>query len=81
MDSVVVGVSETNRITFQPDAAAGGNVDNVRLQFNRTNPATADKDLVNIRADFVTIKGLTIEDIDSSPTFNNHLIRLEAIGG
>jgi hypothetical protein len=81
MDSVVAGVSETNRITFQPDADAGGNVDNVILLFNRANLANADADLVNISVDFVTIRSLTLEDIDSSHTFNNHLIRLQEIPG
>lgn len=54
LDTLVTGVSAANRITFQPDAASRGNLDNVILQFNRTNPATADRDLVHIRLDFVT---------------------------
>ena len=41
LDDVVAGLSESNRITFQPDAAAGGNVDNVILQMHITNQSTA----------------------------------------
>ncbi len=81
LDSLVAGVSETNRITFQPDESAGGNVNNVILQFNRTNPATADADLVIISVDFVTIQSLSFEDIDSSHTFNNHLLKLKSSVG
>ncbi len=77
LDTLVAGVSAANRITFQPDVASGGNVDNVILQFNRTDPSTADRDLVDIRLDFVTLRNLTLQDIDSSHTFNGTLVRLQ----
>jgi hypothetical protein len=78
LDTLVAGVSAANRITFQPDAASGGHVDNVIPQFNRTNPSTADRDLVRIQLDFVTLRNLTLQEIDSSRFFNTHLVRLDA---
>ena len=77
LDSTVAGLSSTNRITFQPDASSGGNVDNVILQMNRTNAQTADKDLVKVRLDFITFRNITFSDIDSLNLFGNHLVRLE----
>jgi hypothetical protein len=46
LDSLVAGLSATNRITFQPDQAGGGNVNNVIFEMNRTNAFTADLNLV-----------------------------------
>jgi len=66
LDDVVAGLSESNRITFQPDAAAGGNVDNVILQRHITNPNTADQDLVQVKLDFISFKNLTFQESDSS---------------
>jgi hypothetical protein len=60
LDDVVAGLSESNRITFQPDAAAGGNVDNVILQMHITNQNTADQDLVQVKLDFISFKNLVI---------------------
>jgi len=76
LDTLIAGHSSTNRITFQSDASSGGNVDNVILRFNRTDPLTADRDLVLVQLDFVTLRNLTLDDIDSSHTSDNHLIRL-----
>ena len=66
LDDVVAGLSESNRITFQPDAAAGGNVDNVILQMHITNQSTADQDLVQVKMDFISLKNLTFQESDSS---------------
>ena len=66
LDDVVAGLSESNRITFQPDAVAGGNVDNVILQMYMTNQSTADQDLVQVKMDFVSFRNITFQESDSS---------------
>jgi hypothetical protein len=66
LDEVVAGLSESNRITFQPDAAAGGNVNNVILQMHITNPNTADQDLIQVKLDFISFKNLTFQESDTS---------------
>ncbi|MGB5530531.1 MAG: hypothetical protein WBQ32_11240, partial [Ignavibacteriaceae bacterium] len=77
LDSTVAGLSSTNRITFQADASSGGNVDNVILQMNRTNAATADAHLVKVGLDFITFRNITFTIIDSLNIFNSHLVRVE----
>ena len=44
---------------------------------NRTDPPNADRNLVFVKLDYVTLSNLTLDDIDSTHTFDNHLIRLE----
>ncbi|MBK9097157.1 MAG: VCBS repeat-containing protein [bacterium] len=66
LDGVVAGLSETNRVTFQPDDAAGGNVDNVILQMHITDPNTADQDLVQVKLDFISFRNLTFQESDTS---------------
>ncbi len=59
LDSSIAGLSETNRLTFQPDGASGGNADNVILKIdcdNTTGPS--DKEVVYSFRDFVTFKNL-----------------------
>lgn len=75
LDSTVAGLSENNRITFQPDAALGGNVDNVILEMNITDPGTADRWLVSVILDYITFRDLTFRQADNSLSiFNNALI-------
>jgi hypothetical protein len=67
IDGTIAGISPASRITFRPDADAGGNVDNVILQadFNSTsNP----RSLAIVRTDYTTIRNLTFEDADSMDT-------------
>lgn len=77
LDSTVFGLSAVNRITFQPDASSGGNVDNVIFLMHRTNIAITDRDLVKVGLDFITFRNLTFQNTDSLGFINNHLIRLE----
>ena len=78
LDSIVTGMSSSNRITFQPDDAAGGNVDNVVLEMNITDPNTADQELVLISLDYVTFYNITFQEADASQhIFNNLLVELQ----
>ena len=72
LDSTIAGASSINRITFQPDAASGGNVDNVILQadFN----SSSIRILVRLSADYVTLRNLTFKDADSMDTPVGHFI-------
>ena len=77
LDSVIAGVSPTNRVAFQPDAAAGGNVDNVILQadFNSSvDPSLYN--VANVGADYVTIRDLTFRDADSMDVPATYLLRV-----
>jgi hypothetical protein len=65
LDGNILGTSATNRITFQPDETAGGNVENVILRIDRTTQ-TSEGTLVHIKIDHITIRNLTLEDVDSS---------------
>jgi Secretion system C-terminal sorting domain/FG-GAP-like repeat len=77
LDSAIVGLSETNRLTFQPDIAAGGNVDNVVLQVDcEINTGTTDREVVYIFRDYITLKNLTFIDADSADTPAEYLIRI-----
>ncbi|MEJ5263461.1 MAG: hypothetical protein WHT45_12310, partial [Ignavibacterium sp.] len=78
LDSTVAGLSETNRVTFQPDAATGGNVDNVILERNVSNQTTADSRLVLVSLDYITFQNLTFRENDSSLyVFNDILVDLQ----
>jgi hypothetical protein len=80
LDTLIAGHSSTNRITFQSDASARGTAENVIFQFNRTNPNDPERFfLVHIRLDYITLRNLTLRDVDSSHTFDNHLIRFDAL--
>jgi hypothetical protein len=77
LDSAVAGLSSVNRITFQPDAATGGNVDNVILEKNINDPNTANQYLVSISLDYVTFHNLTFKEDDASQhTVYNGLVKL-----
>ncbi|MCU0406198.1 MAG: FG-GAP-like repeat-containing protein, partial [Ignavibacteriaceae bacterium] len=65
LDGTVTGLSADNRVTFQPDENAGGNVENVILRIDRTTQ-TSEGTLVHIKIDHITIRNLTLEDVDSS---------------
>lgn len=78
LDSVVAGISSVNRITFQPDAATGGNVNNVILEMNINDVNTADRHIVLIQLDYITFHNLTFQENDSSlHIFNFALIRFQ----
>lgn len=77
LDSTVAGLSETNKVTFQPDAASGGNVDNVILEMNITNPSTADKGLVLVSLDYITFRNITFQESDASQNYFNFLVQLK----
>ncbi len=66
LDSTIAGVSPVNRITFQPDAVSGGDVDNVILQADFTSSST--RVLVDVRADYISLRSLTFKDADSMDT-------------
>ncbi|MFN3872464.1 MAG: T9SS type A sorting domain-containing protein [Ignavibacterium sp.] len=78
LDSTVAGLSETNKITFQPDAASGGNVDNVILQLNITNTSTADLALVFVSLDYITFRNITFRENDASLNHYNVLVRFQS---
>ena len=67
LDSIIAGVSPTNQITFQPDAASGGNVDNVILQAD-FNTSSNPKVVAFVRTDYTTLSNLTFKDADSMDT-------------
>ena len=66
LDGTVAGLSEENRVTFQPDAAAGGNVDNVILQMNISDVATANPELVSVSLNYITFNNITFQESDAS---------------
>ncbi len=66
LDSTVAGLSETNRVTFQPDAAAGGTVENVILELNISNTSTADMSLVLVSLDYISFRNITFRENDAS---------------
>jgi hypothetical protein len=66
LDGPVTGLSADNRITFQPDDATGGNVDNVILQMNINDLSTANSDLVRVSLDYITFHNLTFQEADAS---------------
>src|SRR5690606_32973678 len=78
LDSTVAGLSPSNRITFQPDAAAGGNVNNVILEMNITDVNTADRHIILVQLDHITFHLLTFRENDSSQhIFNFALVRFQ----
>lgn len=79
LDSVIAGISLANRITFQPDEAAGGNVENVLLQIDQTTQTSTA--VVSIKVDHVTIRNLTLEDVDSAEAGANFLLHIDQYGG
>jgi hypothetical protein len=78
LDSIITGSSSTNRITFQPDAATGGNVDNVILKVDFSNNSLYyEKQIVKVQTDFVTIRNLSFIDADSLDVPASYLIRIQ----
>ncbi|MDT3697739.1 MAG: T9SS type A sorting domain-containing protein [Ignavibacterium sp.] len=76
LDSAVAGLSADNRITFQPDQNAGGNVENVILRIDLTSSSSTA--LVLVRIDHVTIRNITLEDNDSTGFGADFLLRIDA---
>ncbi len=76
LDSAIAGLSEVNRLTFQPDAASGGKVDNVILEIDcEINTGTTDREAAFIFNDYITLRNLTFFDADVMDTPANFLIR------
>ena len=67
LDSIIAGVSPTNRVTFQPDAVEGGTVDNVILQAD-FNSSSNPRILATVHTDYTTLRDLTFKDADSMDT-------------
>lgn len=78
LDSTVAGLSENNRVTFQPDAASGGNVDNVILQLNITNASTADMALVFVGLDYISFRNITFREAETSLNHYNVLVKYQS---
>ena len=53
-------------MTFQPDAAAGGNVENVILQMNISDVATANPELVSVSLNYITFNNITFQESNAS---------------
>ena len=80
LDSIVAGLSSANRVTFQPDVAAGGTVDNVILELTNTMPLTTQS-LVLITINFVSFNSLTIQEHDSSESTSfSNLVQIQREG-
>ena len=75
LDSIIAGISPINRMTFQPDEAAGGNVENVILQIDQTTQTPTA--LVSIQTDYTTIRNLTFQDIDSAEAGARYLLEVK----
>ncbi len=80
LDSIVAGNTAANRITFQPDAAAGGNVSNVILQsdFN-INTNYSEAQIIKVETDYTTIRNLTFKDADSLDTPARFCLKFEGV--
>ena len=74
LDSIINGSSSTNRITFQPDENAGGNANNVLLQIDQISQTSTP--LIRIRTDYVTLRNLTMQDVDSAQAGANYLLSI-----
>lgn len=75
LDSIVAGSSPTHRITFQPDQASGGNVNNVILQCDFNTPSN-ETQIIKVETDYTTFRNLTFKDADSLDTPARWLIRV-----
>ena len=65
IDQQISGASQANPVTFQPDVAGGGNVDNVMLR-RIVGPYSEAGWIAEIRSDGIILKELTIEYADTS---------------
>lgn len=75
IDSIIAGVSPINRITFQPDAASGGNVDNTIFQANFKPSQNSAPTAVRVAADYVAFRNVTFRDVDSMNIPASFLLR------
>jgi len=78
LDSIIAGVSPSNRITFQPDIAAGGNVNNVILQCDFMTPSN-ETQIIKVETDYTTFRNLTFKDADSVDTPARWLLRVQGV--
>ena len=81
LEQNVVGVSETNTITFKPDESSGGNVNNIILQLNGGTAPAGGRTVIGLNVDYVTISNVTVQDLDTSGNFTNSLIRIRGRSG
>jgi len=81
LDSVITGLSSTNRLTFQSDVSTGGNVDNVILQIDCDSLTNynSDREIVYLHIDYTTFRNLTLKDADSLGAPARWLIRIEPL--
>ncbi len=81
LDTLIAGVSEINRITFQPDAQAGGNRENTIMQIDCdvNTDYNNDREIIFIKNNYVTIRNLTFKDADSLDSPARYLLRIESI--
>jgi hypothetical protein len=81
LDTLIAGVSEINRITFQPDAQAGGNRENTTMQIDCdvNTDYNNDREIFYIKSNYVTIRNLTFKDADSLDSPARYLLRIESI--
>lgn len=81
LDTVVAGVSPTNRITFQPDVASGGNPSNIILRVDcdiHTDPGY-DREAVYLGTDYTTLRNLVFQDVDSLDVPCASLVRVTLV--
>jgi Secretion system C-terminal sorting domain/FG-GAP-like repeat/Right handed beta helix region len=81
IDTLIAGLSSTNRITFQPDTSTGGNRDNTILQIDCdiNTDYNNDREIFFIKSNYVTIRNLTFKDADSLDSPSRYLLRIESI--
>ena len=60
IETLIPGVSASNRVTFRPDTERGGSVDNVILQRVGGSETAGDGTFVEIRSDYVTVRNMTM---------------------
>ena len=81
LDTIIAGLSASNRITFRPDGSQGGNVDNVIFQIDFTDPNNGNSALVWVKIPFLTIRNITFRDVDSMEAGAIYLLRGDPGGG
>lgn len=77
LNGPVAGLSPTNHVTFLPDAAAGGNVNNVILAVDQTTQTGLS--VVKIGVDEVTFREITFIDLDVDQAGARFLLELEGV--
>jgi hypothetical protein len=77
LDSIIVGSSPANRITFEPDVASGGTSSNVILRSDFTvNTPGSEREIIFLGTDYTSLRNMTFEDVDSMDTPARFLVRI-----